>query len=94
MALVKISRNYQIIIYVVILILVVIFLFYLFRQAAIMPSEINQTTLTPKQINTIDQSGVNINLGLFDSKKFINLRSEVAPITSFQTGKRNPFQPQ
>ncbi|MDD4901779.1 MAG: hypothetical protein PHE24_01455 [Patescibacteria group bacterium] len=95
MALAKISRNNQIIIYLAILILVVIFFFYFFRQALIMPSGLSELQVTTKQTGAvINRAAININLDLFGTPKFMKLRSEVAPTTSFQSGKRNPFEPQ
>jgi hypothetical protein len=95
MALAKISRTNQIIIYGLIFILVVIFFFYFYRQASITPYDWSQLQVTGGKTNsTIGQFETDINVDLFDMKKFINLRSEVAPTTSFPSGKRNPFEPQ
>jgi hypothetical protein len=95
MPLEKISRTNQIIIYAVILILAVIFVFYFFRQASINQADSGGVTVVNKQHNTkINNATVKINLDLFSTDKFLNLRSEVSPVQSFSSGKKNPFEPQ
>ncbi|HTX87070.1 MAG TPA: hypothetical protein VMC41_03315 [Candidatus Nanoarchaeia archaeon] len=95
MAMIKFSRVNQIIIYAVIFVLVAIFFFYFFHQAAMLPGNISQLPLSGRPVgNTINKTSININLDLLGTDKFMNLRSEAAPVTSFPSGKRNPFAPQ
>jgi|WetSurMetagenome_2_1015567.scaffolds.fasta_scaffold651385_1 hypothetical protein len=95
MPLEKISRTNQIIIYVVILILAVIFVFYFFKQALITQADLSDTTVMSAQPSLkINNATVKINLDLLGTDKFLNLRSEVTPVQSFKSGKRNPFQSQ
>ncbi|MDD5527508.1 MAG: hypothetical protein PHO56_00840 [Patescibacteria group bacterium] len=96
MVIIKIPRNYQIIIYSAILALVVIFFFYFFRQASITPFDLSEMNVITGQSKSVflNNGAINMNLDLFSNDKFLNLRSEVAPTQSFQSGKRNPFEPQ
>jgi hypothetical protein len=95
MALPKVSRNYQILIFSAIIILAVVFFYYFFRQASVISFDLGGLNVqAPPATNIIDKAELNMNLNLFGTDKFINLRSEVAPSSSFQSGKRDPFVPQ
>jgi len=95
MQLEKLSRNNQIIIYVVILILAVIFVFYFYKQASITQADLSGVTIVNVQPNSkVNNAAVKINLDLLGTDKFLNLRSEVSPVQSFKSGKRNPFEAQ
>lgn len=90
---IKISRNNQIIFYVIALVFVVSFFFYFYRQASMTESaflEVKPNNVKPASISGREDS--NIDVKLFTSEKFRNLRADVAPIKSFETGKRNPFE--
>jgi hypothetical protein len=95
MATIRISRVYQIIIFAGIIVLAVIFFFYFYRQASVAPAYVNHLNVPARQPNSaVNSAVVNMNLDLFNTEKFLNLRSEVAPAQSYQSGKRNPFEPQ
>jgi hypothetical protein len=90
---IKISRNNQIIFYVIILVFVISFFFYFYRQASITEGdflEVKPNSTNPTAFS--NRGSADIDVKLFTSEKFRNLRSEVAPIQSFETGKRNPFE--
>jgi hypothetical protein len=94
MALEKVSRNLQIVIYSAVLCLVVIFFLYFYHQAQLTQADFGQLVIAPDQIksSSVGGSTVNMNLNLLGTDKFLNLRSEIAPVQSFQSGKRNPFE--
>jgi hypothetical protein len=95
MAMARISRIYQVVIFTGIIILAVIFFFYFYRQARVVPSYVGQSNTSVRQPNSALNGAIaNMNLDLFGTDKFLNLRSEVAPAQNYQTGKRNPFEPQ
>jgi hypothetical protein len=95
MAMARISRIYQIIIFSGVIILASIFFFYFYRQASITPISLGEPNLSARQPNkALNKAVINMDLDLFSTEKFLNLRSEVAPVQSYQSGKRNPFVPQ
>jgi hypothetical protein len=94
---IKIPKNIQIIILIVILILGIFLFFYFFRQMSVNGNEFDEigtniNTSIKKPIRANNESA-KINLDLFSSERFINLRSDVAPVKNFNAGKRNPFEP-
>jgi hypothetical protein len=90
---IKISRNNQIIFYIIILVFVISFFFYFYRQASVTDSifsELKPNGAKPAALSSREDA--NIDIKLFTSEKFRNLRADVVPIQSFETGKRNPFE--
>lgn len=90
---IKISRNNQIIFYIIILVFVISFFFYFYRQASIIEGDFWE--VRPNSIQStasLSRENADIDVELFISEKFRNLRSEVAPVQSFERGKRNPFE--
>jgi|GEM_PF-2926905 hypothetical protein len=92
---IKISKSYQIIFYAIVLIFSVLFFFYFYKQASITSvTDVSQVNVTSNQTkNSVLGAGVKLNLDFFNSDKFRSLRSNAAPAANFQSGKRNPFQP-
>jgi hypothetical protein len=94
---IKIPKNIQIVILVVILILGIFLFFYFFRQMSVSGNEFSEigtnVNTSIKKPSHANNENTKINLDLFSSEKFINLRSDVAPVKNFNAGKRNPFEP-
>jgi hypothetical protein len=71
----------------------VFFFFYFYRQASVTEGDFLDVKVDNEQsTEASSQEDVNIDIKIFTSEKFRNLRSEVAPIKDFKTGKRNPFE--
>jgi hypothetical protein len=92
---IKITKNYQIMIYAVLSIFSVLFFFYFYRQASITTVNIiDSENIASGQVKkTVFSENTDLNLDFFNSDKFRNLRSNVAPTVNFQSEKRNPFLP-
>jgi hypothetical protein len=77
--------------YAAIVIFGVFFFFYFYRQASITENDFTEVKIiAPKPAAGV---GIKIDLKLFDSDKFRDLRSDPVPVQVFQSGKRNPFEP-
>jgi hypothetical protein len=90
----KISRNYQVFFYIVVLIFGIFFFFYFYKQAAVTENDFIDVQVGNRSPSFSGNSqNVQIDLNLFKSEKFKSLNLDVAPVHSFQAGKRNPFLP-
>jgi hypothetical protein len=91
---IRISRNKQIIFYLTLLIFGVFFFFYFYKQASVIEGDFLEVKIGGDQpVAPVGREGGNIDFTLFSSDKFRSLQADVAPIQSFQSGKRNPFMP-
>ncbi|HTW96871.1 MAG TPA: hypothetical protein VMD74_04420 [Candidatus Methylomirabilis sp.] len=91
----KISRNYQIGFYFVVMIFGAFLFFYFYRQTSLTDNNFSEIGLSRTQSGTvIPITGVTIDTALFNSDKFKNLRADVAPAQNYQIGKRDPFEPE
>jgi len=90
---IKFSRNSQIIFYIIVLIFVILFFFYFYQQASVVEGNFLEVKVETKQPSVLSkQQNINLNIKLFTSEKFRNLKREATTTQSFQTGKRNPFE--
>jgi hypothetical protein len=91
----KIPKIYQMMILLVIIVSAVFFFLYFYRQASNPSFTMQEVNFSSRQSNrAIDGAITNMDIGLLSSDKFIDLRADVAPAQSFQSGKRNPFESQ
>jgi hypothetical protein len=85
-----ISRNKQLLVYACLTIFGILFFVYFFSQASVVKTI--EPITGPSAGVRKNLTDVKIDSKLFESDKFRNLRFDKLPASSFNYGKRNPFE--
>lgn len=88
-----ISRNKQIVFYILIIIFGTIFFVYFYQQAIVSDSSGTTVNVGSQAVKRSPNLNIKIDVNLFQSDKFKSLRSDSMPAATFDSGKRNPFEP-
>lgn len=86
------KNNQTILLYIIIVVFSIAFLVYFYRQASVVSFDIEKIEVRRTSSRIIER-GEKINLDLLKGEKFKKLNDIGVPVSKFEIGKRNPFEP-